>query len=321
TRAEAFAKDFNIAADHVFTRFEDLLALPGLDAIDVGTPNRFHTLAVLGALARKLHVICEKPLAVTTDEVRQMADAAKKAGTVLMTAQNMRWGASAQAIKAYASTGALGEVYHARIHAVRRNLIPTAPTFIDDSISGGGPCMDIGVHALDLGMWLMGFPDPVRVSGVTRVNFAKGRTIPGAWGDWDRDRFTVEDFASGFIHFANGATMVLEASWLQHQQEDEDFSAHLFGTGASVHWPTGKYSSVTNGALIDGAIKPQAGLKPSHTEEILAFVDAIQNKKPSPVPVEQTLKVISILEAIVQSGKTGREIVLETATKKQGAAT
>ncbi|MBA3709827.1 MAG: Gfo/Idh/MocA family oxidoreductase, partial [Planctomycetes bacterium] len=288
-------------------------------AVDVGTPNRFHTPAVLAALERKLHVICEKPLAVTTAEVRQMAAAAKKAGTILMTAQNMRWGASAQALGKFAASGALGEVYHARIHAVRRNWLPGAPTFIADAISGGGPCMDIGVHALDLGMWLMGFPDPVRVSGVTRVNFAKGNAIPGGWGDWDRARFTVEDFASGFIHFANGATMILEASWLQHQKENEDFSAQLFGTGASVHWPSGAYSSVVNGALVDGTIKEQAGLKPSHTEEILAFVDAIANKKPSPVPIEQTMKVISILEGIVQSGKTGREIVLETA-KKQGAS-
>ena len=308
--AEAFAKDFGIASDRIFTDHRQLVEVSGLDVVDIGTPNRFHTPAVLAALARKLHVICEKPLAVTTAEVREMAAAAKSAGKLLMTAQNNRWSGSGQALKQFADTGALGEVYHARIHATRRNLLPTAPTFIDDAISGGGPCMDIGVHALDLGLWLMGFPDPVRVSGTTMVNFAKGHDIPGAWGEWDRARFTVEDFASGFIHFANGATMVLEASWLAHQQEQEDFSARLFGKKASVHWPSGEYASVVGGALIDGKIKDKAGLRPSHQEEILAFVDAIRGAKPSPVPVEQTLKVISILEAIVESGRTGREIVL-----------
>ena len=223
------------------------------------------------------------------------------------------WGGSGQALKQFADSGALGDIYHARIHAVRRNWLPTAPTFIDTAISGGGPCMDIGVHALDLGMWLMGFPEPVRVSGTTMVNFAKGNDIPGGWGEWDRARFTVEDFASGFIHFANGATMVLEASWLQHQQEQEDFSARLFGKKASVHWPSGDYASVVGGALVDGKIKEKGGLKSSHQEEILAFVDAIRTGKPSPVPVEQTLKVISILEGIFESGRTGREVVLAAA--------
>ncbi|HYE06350.1 MAG TPA: Gfo/Idh/MocA family oxidoreductase [Planctomycetota bacterium] len=311
--AEAFAKDFAIPAERVFTDYRELVEVAGLDAVDIGTPNQFHTPAVLAALARKLHVICEKPLAVTTAEVREMQAAAKKAGTLLMTAQNMRWGGPAQALKKFADAGSLGEVYHARIHAVRRNWLPGKATFIDHAISGGGPCMDIGVHALDLGLWLMGFPEPVRVSGTTMVNFAKGNDIPGGWGEWDRALFSVEDFASGFIHFANGATMVLEASWLQHQQEKEDFSARLFGKKASVHWPSGDYASVVGGALVDGRIQEQAGLKPSHQEEILAFVDAIQKGKPSPVPVEQTIKVISILEAIVESGKTGREVVLAEA--------
>ena len=311
--AEAFAKDFGIAADRIFTDFQQLVEVTGLDVVDIATPNRFHTPAVLAALARKLHVICEKPLAVTTAEVREMAAAAKSAGKLLMTGQNMRWGGSGQALKQFADSGALGDIYHARIHAVRRNWLPPAPTFIDTAISGGGPCMDIGVHALDLGLWLMGFPEPVRVSGTTMVNFAKGNDIPGGWGEWDRARFTVEDFASGFIHFANGATMVLEASWLQHQQEQEDFSARLFGKKASVHWPSGDYASVVGGALVDGKIKEKGGLKPSHQEEILAFVDAIRTGKPSPVPVEQTLKVISILEGIFESGRTGREVVLAAA--------
>ncbi len=240
-----------------------------------------------------------------------MAAAAKKAERLLMTGQNMRWTASGQAIKRFVDSGAVGDIYYARIHAVRRNLLPPAATFIDAKVSGGGPCMDIGVHALDLGLWLMGFPDPVRVSGVTRVNFAKGNTIPGAWGEWDRERFTVEDFASGFIHFANGATMVLESAWLQHQRMQEDFSAQVFGSKASVHWPSKEYSTVVNGVLVDGTLHDVDHLKPSHQEEILAFTNAIRQGHSSPVPVDQTLKVISILEGIVESGRTGREIVLK----------
>lgn len=168
--------------------------------------------------------------------------------------------------------------------------------------------MDIGVHALDLGLWLMGFPKPVRVSGNTQVNFAKGYDIPGAWGEWDRDAMGVEDFASGFVHFENGATMVIEAAWLQHQKESEDFSAKLFGRNGSMHWPSGEYSSVVNRALVDSTVQPATGLKPSHTEEILAFADAIRGGKQTPVPYTDSLKVISILEAIYKSARLGREV-------------
>ena len=308
--AKKFAEDFGIDPKRVFSDHREMLQLEELNAVDIATPNRFHTPAVLAALERGLHVICEKPLAVSTQEVRAMAEAATKANRVLMTAQHMRFTDITQALKKYVDTGALGEVYHARVHALRRNWLPTAVTFIDDAFSGGGPCMDIGVHALDTALHLMGFPNPVRVTGITRTNFAKGHAIPGGWGEWDRERFCVEDFASGFVHFENGATLVLEASWLQHQSELEDFSAHLYGTKSGIKWPTGEYASVIGGALVDGTVRPLNGLHPAHSEEILAFAKAVRQDLPSPVPVAQTLKVIGILEAIVESGKTGKEVIL-----------
>jgi len=303
--AERLAEDFSIP--QVFTDFRDLVKLD-LDAVDICTPNRVHTPAVLAALGTGKHVLCEKPLAVSTREVKAMASAAKKAKRLLMTAQHIRFTDKITALKGFAQSGNIGGFYHARVHAVRRNLLPTSPGFIDDKLSGGGPCMDVGVHALDSALHIMGFPKPVRVTGKTAVNFAKGHDIPGAWGEWDRTLFGVEDFAAGFVHFENGATMVLEASWLQHQAEGEDLSFHLFGKNGSVQWPSNTYSSAVNRVLIDGKVVPTAGLKAPHTEEILAFAKAIREKKPSPVPVEQTLIVIAILEGIYQSAKAGREV-------------
>ncbi len=314
-----FAAEFGIA--HTTTDYRELATRTDIDVIDIATPNRLHTPAALAALNSGKHVLCEKPLATTTAEVRALAAAALKADRLLMTAQHMRWTPMGVACRRWVEAGNLGQVYHARIHALRRNWLPGAPTFIDDSLSGGGPCMDIGVHALDLGMWLMGNPTPVRVSGTTRVNFAKGDRIPGAWGEWDRDRFTVEDFASGFVHFDNGATMVIESSWLQHQKEREDFSAQLFGDQASLHWPSGEFQTAVNRVLVDGRLDQVEGLPPAHSGEIHAFVDAIRNGKPSPVPVAETLKVISILEAIVESGKTGREVRLDHSAGKSLGAT
>lgn len=304
--AQNLKRDFDIPT--IYDDYRKMIADPQINVIDVATPNKFHTPVVLAALKAGKHVLCEKPLATTTKSIRQIGEAAKKAKGLLMVAQNMRFTPAAVAAKQFLHERDLGHVYHARVHAVRRNLMPARAGFIDSTLSGGGPCMDIGVHALDLGLWLMNFPKPVRVSGKTAVNFAKGYTIPGAWGEWDRDSMDVEDFASGFVHFENGATMVIEAAWLQHQKESEDFSATLFGHNGSLHWPSGQYSTAVNRTLLDSTVLPAAGLKPSHTEEILAFAQAIREGKSSPVPYTDSLKVITILEAIYKSSKLGREI-------------
>ena len=308
--ARQLAEDFNIP--HVFTDFNELLKLEEIDAVDICTPNKVHTPAVIAALNADKHVMCEKPLAVSTAEILAMREALQKTSRILMTAQHYRFSEESVAIKAWVDSGALGEVYHTRVNATRRNWLPTSPGFIDPKLSGGGPCMDIGVHALDTALWLMNFPQPVRVSGRAHTNFAKGFEIPGGWGEWDRTLFGVEDFASGYIHFSNGSTMALEASWLQHQQ-GEEINATLQGKKAGIRWPSGHFHTVVNRALVDGVVLPQAGLKPAHTEEIIAFANAVRSGKPSPVPLEQSLIVISILEAIMVSSQLNQEVVLPAA--------
>ena len=305
--ARSLADDFKIP--HVFTDYRDLLKLKEIDAVDICTPNRAHTPAVIDSLAAGKHVLCEKPLAVSVEEVLAMKEALRKTDRILMTAQHHRFSEASVAIKAWVDSGALGEVYHTRVNATRRNWLPISPGFIDPNLSGGGPCMDIGVHALDTALWLMNFPTPVRVSGRAHTNFAKGFDIPGGWGEWDRTLFGVEDFASGYVHFSNGSTMVLEASWLQHQ-ETEELNATLQGKKASIRWPNGHFHTVVNRTLVDGLVLPHQGRKPAHTEEIIAFADAIRTGKPSPVPIEQTIYVIAILEAIMKSSRLNQEVAI-----------
>jgi predicted dehydrogenase len=228
-----------------------------------------------------------------------------------MTAQHQRWTAGARAIKAWAVAGNLGDVYHARVRAMRRHLLPGRPGFIDKKLSGGGPCMDIGVHALDAAMWIMNCPMPVRASGTAKVNFAKGHLFPGAWGEWDRKLFSVEDFAAGFVHFDNGATMTLEAAWLGHQQENEDMSFQLFGTKGGVKWPSGEFASVQNRTFTQGTITWPHRVERPHSEEIKAFYECVVNHQPSPVPWTETIKVISILEAIYASQEKGKEVTIK----------
>lgn len=306
--AASAAKEYGIPK--VFTDYRDLLKLD-LDAVDILTPNRVHTPAVIAALNAGKHVLCEKPLAVTTKEVREMGELADKKKLKLMTAQHFRFASSTIAAKNWADAGGLGDVYHARVRAMRRAWLPVAPGFIDEKLSGGGPCMDIGVHALDSCMWVMNFPNPVRVSGTAKVNFAKGDKIPGMWGEWDRKLYSVEDFAAGFVHFDNGATMTLEAAWMGHQAENEDMAFQIFGTNGGIKWPSCEYATVINRTFANGTLTPPQRVERPHWEEIKAFTECVTRNKPSPVPWRETIKVIAILEAIYESQKKGKEVAVK----------
>jgi predicted dehydrogenase len=321
-KAAASAAAMEFGVPHVFTDFQDLIKLD-LDAVDVCTPNVSHVPIVQAALEAGKHVICEKPLAVTAREVRLLGELADRKGLKLMTAQHHRFGAPARAAKRWAEQGFLGPVYHARVKAMRRAWLPIAPGFIDARLSGGGPCLDIGVHALDLCLWLMGFPEPERVSGTARTHFAKGTEIPGMWGEWNRDLYSVEDFAAGFVHFKppqagaaptatgaapGGATLNLETSWLGHQVENEDTSCQLFGIKGGLKWPDGQFASVQGGVFAQGTLTHPTHVGNAYQEELRAFHDCIVNDAPSPVPWRETEKVIAILEAIYVSQREGREI-------------
>jgi predicted dehydrogenase len=306
--ATALAREYNVP--HVFADYRELVKLD-LDAVDICTPNGVHTPAVLAALQAGKHVLCEKPLATTSREVVLMGRLADRRKLKLMTAHHQRFTASAQAIKNWAAAGGLGRVYHARVRAMRRAWLPNRPGFIDRRLSGGGPCMDIGVHALDLCMWLMGFPTPSRVSGVTRVNFGKGRDMPNMWGEWDRKLFSVEDFAAGFVHFQDGATLTLESSWMGHQQENEDLSCQLFGLKGGVKWPSTEFATVQGRAFVQGTLLHPRRVDKPHWEELKAFHHCVTNNTPSPVPWQETLKVIAVLEAIYRSARQRREVSIK----------
>lgn len=294
---------------HASAELQSLLNLKP-DIVDICTPNMAHTPAVLAALHAGCHVLCEKPLAVTSAEVRKMGELADRKRRLLMTAQHQRFTTASLAVKAWAEAGGLGTPYHARVRAMRRAWVPARAGFIQKRLAGGGPCMDIGVHALDACLWIMGFPKPVRVSGSARTIFAQGHSIPGKWGEWDRKLFDVEDVATGFVHFENGATMTLEASWLGHQAEDEDLSFQVFGDRGGIKWPSGEYASVKGRAFTQGTVSAPRTIASGYDEEIRVFHDCVVNRRPSPVPWRETLNVIAILEGVYASQEKKKEIRL-----------
>jgi predicted dehydrogenase len=299
--------------DLLYEKGEDLIANKDIDIVDICTPNMYHTPLAVAALKAGKHVLCEKPLAPTPRDIQKMIAARDESGKMLMTAQHFRYQGTAQALKAELDKGILGDVYHARSWMLRRSAAPTRPGFILKQHSGGGPCIDIGVHILDLTLWMMGHPKPVSVVGVTQDKLAHQ---PGAFSNWGGPipkEFDVEEFAAAFVHFANGATLVIEVSWLlHHKTQGEDMQMWLYGDKGGAHWPSNEllFSNNETRQLMNMQLQNAAGGEP-HARECIAFAEAIVDKAPSPVPAEQSLDVIAILDGLYRSAKTGKQVALK----------
>jgi predicted dehydrogenase len=303
-------------AQHSITKLSsnpsDIINDPDIDIIDVCTPNMYHTELVVAALNAGKHVICEKPLAPTPAEIRQMIAARDQSGKMLMTAQHFRFAGMSQAMKREIDAGALGDIYHARSWMIRRGWIPVRPGFIYKKNSGGGPCIDIGVHILDLTLWFMGNPKPVSISGVAKRALSKHAGAFSQWGgSLIPDDMDVEDFASAFVRFDNGATLILEVSWLMHHNTaGEDMQMWLYGMEGGAHWPKGEFLSTNyvTKQFCNTAISLTADKMEPHALECVEFARAVAEKAPSPVPAEQSLQVMSILDGIYRSQREQREV-------------
>ena len=296
------------------TKAEDLFNNPDIDIIDICTPNMYHTPLVIAALEAGKHVICEKPLAPTPEDIKKMIAARDASGKQLMTAQHFRFSGHSQALKAEIEAGALGDVYHARGWMLRRNAFIPTPTFVYKKHSGGGACIDIGVHILDLTLWMMGNPKPVAVSGVTRDTISKSKDAFSNWHTATMPKdMDVEEFAAAFVRFENGATLMLEVSWiLHHDTPGEDMQMWLYGTEGGSHWPSGQFlnSNYDTKQLYNRTLQVTKNVMEPHAYECFEFARALAEGRPSPVPPEESLQVMSILDGIYRSQAEGKEIRL-----------
>jgi predicted dehydrogenase len=309
--ASLAAERFNIP--HKFTDYHQMLELSSIAAIDVCTPNFLHKQPTIDALNAGKHVLVEKPLALNAIEGQEMVDASHKNKRKLQVALNSRFAAGPQALKRFIKDGRIGEIYYARAHALRRRGVPSWGVFTQKDKQGGGPLIDIGVHILDLTLWLMDYPEPASVSGTSYTKFGTREGVLNLWGSWDPKKYTVEDFAVGLVKFKNGATLVLESSFVANI-EREEMRTNIMGTeGGAVLDPFNdantKLFREESGTLTDTQLVflPKLG---SHEMEIRSFVQAIIDDTPVEVPGEQGLMVTRILDSIYASSEQGKEIVL-----------
>jgi predicted dehydrogenase len=305
-RRSAVMSEFGI--EQGYASGEDMIREAGLDVVSIGTPNSLHKPLTLAALDAGCHVLCEKPMALTAEEAREMQSAADAAGKRLMINFSFRFTDASQAMKAIVDEGALGEVYFGRSVWHRRFGAPKfGGWFGHKAMSGGGPLIDLGVHRLDLALWLMGYPTPTWVMGSTYDHLTAARAkAEGA-------KFDVEDLAAAMIKFDNGATLELEASWAAHIAEDQLMETRLLGTDGGLLQSNleGTYKFEAHlykqhdGIHRGTRIEP---LKPLGLSAMKHFVQAIRDDTLHEADGSQGLLVMQLLDAIYASAASGEPV-------------
>ncbi|GGH87168.1 putative dehydrogenase [Pullulanibacillus pueri] len=310
-RAEAMAKKFNIAK--VYSHYEDMLQEEQLDAVSVCTPNGAHIQPAIAAVKQGVDVLVEKPLGTSFEECNQLLDAVNQEGRIAMVGMTHRYRNEAKALKTFVENGDLGDIYYAKARILRRRGTPTG-WFTDFSKSGGGPLMDIGVHALDLVWWLLGKPVAETVSGHLVTGIGRYETaMQSRWTsavpyNQKNEVFDVEDFASAFIRFQNGLAVNLEASWATNGAQDEGIKIDIFGSKGGVSIEPLKYYTEQNNIFVESDIAIDKN-NPYETE-INHFVSSVLERKTPISPVTDGAKVVQILEAIQKSSELKKEVSL-----------
>ena len=293
-----------------YANYKAMLKRGDIDVVDICTQNRWHCPMTVDALKAGAHVLVEKPMAMNTRESLAMIKAAKAAKRKLMVAQHMRFEGSSEKLKAVIERGELGEIYNARATWLRRRGIPGWGKFHIKRESLGGPLIDLGVHVIDLALWLMDFPKPIAASGKVWTKFGDREDLVNCWGKgYPSKEYDVEDYATALIRFQNGLVLNLDVSWAANIAEERTGVA-ILGDKAGVDTNPLAVYSYQDGALTSQRfdwMEKQEG----HRMEIRHFTECIEKNGAVRVKPEESLQVQKILDAIYESSKKNREVLIK----------
>jgi predicted dehydrogenase len=315
-----------------YTDYKQMLRDPGIDIVDVCTPDDRHRAPSIAAAEAGKHVICEKPLAMTVKDAAAMLNAVNKAGVKHMTCFNYRFMPAVRQARLLIDQGFVGKVYHFRGRYLQEpGHDPNAP--LEDAwyASGtrSGILLGIGSHVIDMARYLMG--EIMTVSGLVRTWNSERRTRKGV-----AEQVLADEGNLALVEFASGATGTLESSGVatghknQHTWEingsrgslawDLEDPNHLWVYSDDAPCPEVRgfaAASVTTGThpLQTLYLPPghNAGWEYGHVHALHHFVNAVANREnvaPHGATFEDGYRCQVVMDAIARSSRNGRRVSL-----------
>ncbi len=304
---------------NLYRSWEELVARDDLDVVSIGAPNHLHAPIAIAALKGGKHVLCEKPLARTGAEAEGIVRAATEADRAVHIAFTQRERGDVQALKRHVDEGNLGRIYHAKATWMRRNGIPgMGGWFTSKEMAGGGPLIDLGVHMIDMALYLMGEPEVETVSCATYAELGpRGRGGRADFGLMQGDSpYEVEDLATAFIRLSGGATLNLEAGWAVYRESSDDFGVTLYGTDGGAEMKVKNYGTrdtvriYTDVAGLPAVVLPEIEPREGHLAVVRRFVETIRSGDWAGQFGEDGLRRARVIDACYASAQENREVSL-----------
>ena len=302
----------------IFSDYNEMIKECDLDAVSLATPPFVHEGPTVAAAQAGKHVFCEKPMARTATEARNMRDACDAAGVKLAyQSGGTCLDPTSYAIRDYVTSGKLGDVYYGRLTSYRVRGRPNVDMFgfgkwfLNSAYSGGGTVYDTGVYDINRSIYLLGSPQPATISGI-----AYRGMLPEYTGEEIND---VEEHVSIFVRFTNGMSFTYEHGWAgnlaEHPQGIFIFGSKGSFSGNKLFLEKGKWETDDQGnrRRYQGNLveTPLESPDKSFPDKFRDFLNACNSDAQPVSNGDVGLKVTEIMSGSLLSAKLGREISVE----------
>lgn len=303
-KAKKFAEEHGIP--QVYANVDELLEKSGCDVVDICLPNYLHYEACLKAAKSGKHVIVEKPIALTLEQADEMIAECKKAGKLLMYAEELCFAPKYERVRALVNSGAVGEVY--MVKQAEKHSGPHSRWFYEEDYAGGGVMMDMGCHALAWMRWILG--------GAPKIKsvYASMSTV---MHDTRCDDNTVT-----LVEFENGVLGMAEDSWAKHGGMDDRIEvygkkgvsyADLFrGNSALTYSLEGYgYAMEKAGSTAGWSFTVfEEAFNQGYPHELAHFIKCVREGLKPKVTGEDGRAVLEMIYAAYESARTGKKVEL-----------
>jgi predicted dehydrogenase len=270
---------------------------PDMHAVIIAAQTNAHRQIALECLEAKKDILIEKPIARTYKEAKDIIDSAKKNKQKVMVAMNNRFRNDMMMQRTFTKAKEIGEVFYVKTGWVKPQSSNQKWMFEKEK-AGGGVFLDNGIAMLDLGMWLLSFPDVKSVSATNYFHNTK----------------SVEDSSIAMVKFKNSTVLTIEASW-SLLRDGELFYCNVYGKEGSSSINPFKIYKRMDGNLYNITPKkiamPSNVFKKSYEYELQHFVGAVRGNHNIISSGEDALRVMEIVDAVYKSAKTGKEVIFK----------
>ena len=293
--ASALSKQYKTT---VYPSLEEML--PDVDVVDICSPTHLHHTMVLKAAQARKHIVCEKPLARTTKQARELVQACQQAGVQLLVAHVVRFFPEYAMAHAAVAEGQIGKPAVIRLHRGSYRPKKPAGNWFLDEVKSGGILMDLMIHDYDYACWIAGEVESVSARRITQ-----------------RHPEAPVDYGLVILSHRSGALSHISGAWA-YPPPTFRTKLEIAGERGLIEFDSEGTAPIQNLILKANDGAPDVGLPSSpvsespYTTQIKEFYNALADGKTSRVTAEDGLHAVQIAEAAIQSAHSGQPVTIQS---------